>query len=231
VVDRMDVAESLRPELRGALSDSLVETLASIHAIALDAAGLSGLARHGQYAERQLRRWSAQWEAARTRDLPALDQLTELLRRSVPEQHETVLVHGDFHLRNLITAPESGRVRAVLDWELATLGDPLADLGSFLAYWPEQGDPPTRLFAASALPGFRSRDQLVTAYVEQTGRDGSAVAFWHVLGLWKVAIIVEGVVRRALNDPRNVGGDEALTPQMVDQLVDRAHATWTARHR
>lgn len=231
VVDDMGVAEALAPEVRASLSDSLVATLATIHAVDLEATGLVDLAKHGHYAERQLRRWSAQWDAARTRDLPALDELTEILRRSVPPQHNTVLVHGDFHLRNLIASHREGRVRAVLDWELATLGDPLADLGSFLAYWPEQDDPPTGLFAASALPGFRTREELVASYSHATGRGGSAVAFWHVLGLWKIAIIVEGVLRRALNDPRNVSGGEVVAPEMVDRLVDRAHATWAARER
>lgn len=230
VVDRMSGAEELDLDARRTLSDSLVETLAAIHGVDLEATGLAGLAKHGQYAERQLRRWSAQWDGARTRELPALDALTEILRQSVPTQTETSLVHGDFHLRNVMTVPGGGRVRAVLDWELATLGDPLADLGSFLAYWPEQDDPETGLFPASTLPGFRSRDELVAAYLGATGRDGSSVAFWHVLGLWKVAIIVEGVLRRSLNDPRNADG-EALAPEMVDRLVDRAHAIWAARER
>lgn len=230
VVDRMSRAEALDPDQRRSLSDSLVRTLVSIHGVDLEATGLTGLARHGDYAERQLRRWSAQWDGARTRELPALDALTEILKGSVPSQTETALVHGDYHVRNVITVPGGGGVRAVLDWELATLGDPLADLGSFLAYWPERDDPPTGLFSASSLPGFRTRDDLVAAYLDATGRDGSAVAFWHVLGLWKVAIIVEGVLRRTRNDPRNADG-ETLAPEMVDRLVDRAHATWAARER
>jgi aminoglycoside phosphotransferase (APT) family kinase protein len=228
VIDRMNVAESVNDGMRRALSDSMAGTLASIHQVDLDASGLAGLASHQHYGERQLRRWSAQWESAKTRELPALDELTAILRRSIPAQQETVLVHGDFHLRNIICSPETGTVRAVLDWELATLGDPIADLGSLLAYWPQKGDPPTPLFAASALPGFKTREELTTAYLAATGRDGSALTFWQVLGLWKIAIIMEGVLRRALNEPLNADADGAPDPTVVDQLVDRAFRTLSA---
>ncbi len=164
-------------------------------------------------------------ESTKTRELPALDELTAVLRSSIPAQHETVLVHGDFHLRNVIASPDSGAVRAVLDWELATLGDPIADLGSMLAYWPQHDDAATSLFAASALPGFRSRDELTAAYLSATGRDGSAVTFWHALGLWKIAIICEGVVRRALEQPLNAAAGGPLDLALVEQMVERAFLT------
>jgi aminoglycoside phosphotransferase (APT) family kinase protein len=228
VVDEMPKAEALGVGMRRALSESLVDTLASVHAVDLEATGLTGLASHGHYGQRQLRRWSAQWEDAKTRELPALEELTATLRGILPEQHGTVLVHGDFHMRNLICSPRTGRVRAVLDWELATLGDPLADLGTLLAYWPEADDPSTPLFQASVLPGFGSRDELAARYLDRTGRDGSSVTFWHALGLWKVAIICEGVVRRGLNDPLNIAGDALMDATVVDRLVERALRTLAA---
>lgn len=225
VVDRMEVAQSIDEHVRRGISDSMVDALATIHAVDLDATGLAGLASHKPYATRQLKRWSGQWESAKTRDLPALDELTRRLRSAIPIQRETVLVHGDFHIRNVICAPETGTIRAVLDWELCTLGDPLADIGSLLAYWPESTDPPPRHFAASILPGFATRRELATAYLDTTGRDESALDFWHVLGLWKIAIICEGVLRRALDEPLNAAEGGPPDPLYIEQLIDRAFAT------
>ena len=225
VVDRPEVAESLPLDLRGALGPALATSLARVHEVDLVEVGLDGLGSHASYAARQLKRWSRQWQDSRTRDLPALDDLTELLRRTMPEQREVTLVHGDFHLRNVIVDPGSGAVRAVLDWELSTLGDPLADIGGLLAYWPEAGDPPSGLFAASALPGFATRDDLRSAYLAASGRDGAVLDYWHVLGLWKIAVICEGVLRRALDDPRNAADGGPPQPVFIDQLVDRAWRT------
>lgn len=225
VVDRAEVADALSPSLRAALGPALATTMAAVHEVAVADVGLEGLASHAPYAPRQIKRWSRQWENSRTRDLPALDEMTELLRRRVPEQRELTLVHGDFHIRNVIADPRTGDVRAVLDWELSTLGDPLADMGSLLAYWPQADDPPTPLFAASTLPGFVGRGELAETYLAASGRDGSDLDFWHVLGLWKIAVISEGVLRRALDEPRNAADGGAPRPHFVDQLIDRAWST------
>lgn len=143
VVDRADVAAALRKDVRGAIGLSLARTLPTVHRVDVDAVGLGDLASRRPYAARQLKRWALQWEQSKTRELPALDSLTELLRRRMPVQRETSLVHGDFHMRNVILDPSGTAVRAVLDWELSTLGDPSADVGSLLAYWPEPSDGPT----------------------------------------------------------------------------------------
>lgn len=225
VVDRPEIAEALPQHLRAALGPALATTLAKVHQVDIGEVGLDGLASHAPYAPRQIKRWARQWEDSRTRDLPALDAMTELLRRRMPEQHELTLVHGDFHIRNVIADPGTGELRAVLDWELSTLGDPLADIGSLLAYWPEADDPPTALFAASTLPGFADRRQLADTYLAASGRDGADLDYWHVLGLWKIAIISEGVLRRALDDPRNAADGGAPEPLVIDQLVDRAWRT------
>jgi aminoglycoside phosphotransferase (APT) family kinase protein len=140
VVDRMAVAETMPAQRRRAVAFSLARTLATVHAVDLDETGLTGLASHKPYAPRQLKRWSEQWRRSKTRELPALEALTQRLWDGVPDQRETTLVHGDFHIRNVITSPDSGEVVAVLDWELSTLGDPLADLGTLLAYWPAAGE-------------------------------------------------------------------------------------------
>jgi aminoglycoside phosphotransferase (APT) family kinase protein len=222
VVDQMPVAERLGEPIRRAIGPALVRALAEIHRVDVDAVGLGDLASRAPYAARQLRRWAGQWEQSRTRDLPRLDAMTDLLRRRMPEEHESRLVHGDYHLRNVILEPATGAVRAVLDWELSTLGHPLADMGSLLAYWPEADDGPTLLFAASALPGFATRDQLASAYVDLTGRSRAELDYWHVLGLWKIAIIAEGVLRRALDDPRNAAQADVPTAESVRLAVERA---------
>ncbi|WP_113700822.1 phosphotransferase family protein [Nonomuraea lactucae] len=220
VIDTMEVAHSLASQRRHRIGLSLVRTLAQIHAVDLDSTGLVNLASHKPYAQRQLKRWSIQWGESKTRDLPALDELTARLREAAPEQRELTLVHGDFHLRNVIISGES--VAAALDWELCTLGDPLADVGSLLAYWPEPGENVVGDFAPSVLPGFPSRDELVRAYLEQTGRSAETIGFWHALGLWKIAIIGEGVLRRALDEPRNAAASGTPTPAQIELLVDRA---------
>ncbi|MEU9115185.1 phosphotransferase family protein [Streptomyces sp. NPDC048483] len=223
VVDTMSVAQSLTPERRRAIGMSLPRTLAKIHAVDLKATGLTGLASHKPYAQRQLKRWSGQWEKSKTRELPALDDLTRRLVAAVPEQRELTLVHGDFHLRNVITSYDSGEVTAALDWELSTLGDPLADMGSLLAYWPEPGEEETGGdFAASVLEGFPDRAELAQVYLAETGRDPAALKFWHALGLWKVAVIGEGVMRRAIDEPKNKSATGAPTVERVDALVDTA---------
>lgn len=223
VVDRMSIARSLTPERRRAIGMSLPRTLAQIHAVDLEATGLTGLAGHKPYAQRQLKRWSAQWERSRTRELPALEDLTRRLVAAVPEQRELTLVHGDFHLRNVITSHGSGEVTAVLDWELSTLGDPLADLGSLLAYWPAKGEDTSGDFVATALDGFPPREELVAAYSAASGRDLAALGYWHVMGLWKVAIIAEGVMRRAMEEPRNKAASGTPTAERIDALVTKAH--------
>ena len=221
--DRAD-AERLSPAARHAVGLSLTETLARIHAVDLEEVGLDDLASRKPYAARQLRRWAGQWELSRTRELGELDRLTTRLHGLEPAPGEVALVHGDSHLRNIIIDPDDAQVRAILDWELATLGDPLADLGTLLAYWPQEGDLPTMRFDASTVPGFATRTELVEHYAEVSGRDVSDLPFWHSLGLWKLAIILEGVRRRQLDDPRNLTAMGQIPAEAVDELVACAHA-------
>lgn len=225
VIDDESVAEQLDSERRRAIGLSLPKALASIHRVDLESAELLDLASHKPYAERQLKRWSAQWEQSKTHDMPEIEDLAARLARNVPAQTETTLVHGDFHLSNVITSPDDGRVVAILDWELCTLGDPLADLGGLLAYWPQRGDGVRGPFMASTLDGFPSRDELVDVYVHETKRDVAAVGFWHVLALWKLAIIAEGVLRRTLDDPRNRAERGGPTAELIDDVVRRAVRT------
>lgn len=219
VVDTMPIARSLTAQRRRAIAESLTATLARIHAVDPAAVGLADLASHKPYAPRQLKRWSGQWEHSKTRELPEIDELTRRLAAAVPEQHEVCLVHGDFHLRNVITARDTGAVTAALDWELSTLGDPLADMGSMLAYWAEPGEVIGGDFPASALDGFPDRAEMSRMYLELTGRDPAALRYWHVLGLWKLAIIAEGVLRRAQDNPMNKAAAGTPTIERIDAVV------------
>ena len=228
VVDRMPLVEELSPQLRGEIARSLARTLAAVHRVDLRATGLDDLASRAPYGPRQLRRWSAQWERSRTVALPEVDALTRRLTDAVgsqgPDADSTTLVHGDFHLRNMITSPGSGEIVAVLDWELSTLGHPLADLGSLLAYWTQPGERGIDDYAPTTLPGFPTRAAMVAAYATASGRDTSAIGFWHALGLWKLAIIAQGVLRRAIDEPRNRATEGTPTTDSVARLVERAHA-------
>ena len=222
VVDTMDVAGALTPQHRRQIALSLPRTLAKIHAVDLAQVGLEDLASHKPYAPRQLKRWAGQWELSKTRELPELDGLTRRLTAAIPEQREISLVHGDFYLRNLITTPETGEITATLDWELSTLGDPLADMGTLLTYWPEPGETTDGDFAPSTLQGFPDRAEMARLYVEASGRDPATLQYWHVLGLWKLAIIAEGVMRRARDEPQNQAAAGPPTLERIDTLVHKA---------
>lgn len=215
-------AALLTPDARRAAAFGLVDAMTAVHRVDLDETGLTSLASHKPYAPRQLRRWAGQWDQTKTRETPALEALTERLRAAVPEQSETVLVHGDLHLGNIIVDESTGTVNAVVDWELTTLGDPMADIGSLLAYWPSADGPNLPGFDAALAEGFPTADELADRYLEKTGRSRDALNYWHVLGLWKVAIIIEGVLRRVRDTPENEATSGAPTAAVADDLIERA---------
>src|SRR5215470_14296090 len=163
--------EPLDDHARAAAGPSLVDALVALHGVEPDAVGLGDLAKKEDYVARQLRRWHLQWEQTHQRDLPSIDRTHELLAANVPAQREARIVHGDFRLGNVIVG-DDGDVRAVLDWELCTLGDPLADVGYVLATWTSADD--DRAWDTdnpSVAPGFATRDALLARYVEASGRD------------------------------------------------------------
>jgi aminoglycoside phosphotransferase (APT) family kinase protein len=181
---------------RRAIGERVADTLASIHAIDPDAAGLGDLGRKEDYVARQLRRWQGQWEKSKTRELPAIDAVHERLSARIPEQGPATIVHGDYRLDNMILTP-AGEVAAVVDWELCTLGDPLADVGLLMAYWPDRGEETIALGQpANLAPGFPTGEELAARYAERSGRDLSQLDFFVALGYWKLAIILEGVYAR-----------------------------------
>jgi aminoglycoside phosphotransferase (APT) family kinase protein len=183
-----------------AIAYGLFDVLAQIHAVDLDTTGLAGLARGGSYAGRQLRRWYRQWQQIRVRDLPLLEELHTELAARVPDQPELTLIHGDYRLDNVILGPAgqnpAPKIRAVLDWELATVGDPLADLGLALAYWTEPQEAGQLPPAPTDTPGFPSRREVAARYSERSGRPDSDLSFYVALAHWKVACMAEGVYTR-----------------------------------
>ena len=215
----------LAPEQRRALADDLVEVLARIHAVDLDATGLSDFGRHGGYVERQLRRWTAQWEASRTRDVAGMPELLDALAQQQPPQAETTLVHGDYRLDNtIVSTDETPRVAAVVDWELSTLGDPLADLATWLTYWSGPGEDGSAVPVAQGLTdleGFPTGDEIAERYAARTGRDLSHLAFYRAFTDWRLAVILEGVHARYLAGKSLGEGYDRVGPA-VPLLVERA---------
>jgi aminoglycoside phosphotransferase (APT) family kinase protein len=186
------------PDDRRQIADVLVDTLADLHAVDPGEVGMSDLGRPTGYAERQVRRWSDQWERSKSRDVAAVDELARRLRADPPDGSGTAIVHGDFRLDNCIMAPKMPpSVAAVLDWELATLGDPLADLGLTLFYWRQRGEPvPVLTPAPSMLPGFPPRSYLAERYAARTGADLGDLTAYLALAHFKSAVIAQGIAAR-----------------------------------
>ena len=187
---------ALCADARHRAAHALVETLARLHAVDPDAVGLGDLGRRDAYVERQLRRWRRQWELTRDAELPEMDEAYELLQARVPNQGPATIVHGDYRIDNLILSSE-GEVKAVLDWELCTLGDPLADLGMLVVYYDRDGpEPLPGTSRPTVIPGFPDTGELLEAYTRQSGRDLSGLGYYVAFGYWRLAAILQGVYRR-----------------------------------
>ncbi|MFL5834686.1 MAG: phosphotransferase family protein [Solirubrobacterales bacterium] len=209
---------------RRAIGERVADTLVQIHAVDPDAAGLGDLGRKEDYVARQLHRWQGQWEKSKTRELAPIDRVHEALSARIPEQGPATIVHGDYRLDNMILSP-SGEVAAVVDWELCTLGDPLADVGLLMVYWSQPGDKLVPLFEPATLaPGFPTRDDLRARYGERSGRDLSQLDFYVALGFWKLAVILEGVFARYAAGQYGSAEDEGAKQfaRTVERLVETA---------
>jgi aminoglycoside phosphotransferase (APT) family kinase protein len=206
---------------RRRIGEAVVDTLVGLHQVDPDAAGLGTLGRRDGYTARQLKRWYAQWEATKTRELTAMDEAHRLLCARVPEQKDVAIIHGDYRVDNLIVSA-TGDVAAVVDWELCTLGDPLADLGLLVVYWAEPGDDIVPLADAPTLAaGFPTRRELAERYAERSGRDIAELDYFVALGYWKLAAILEGVSARYAAGAYGPSADEfASFVGIVDRLAD-----------
>ncbi len=215
-------AAALSEAARAHAGESLIDTLAALHAVDVDAVGLGDFGRRDGYIARQLKRWHGQFTQSAVGGVPGpavIDQVHGLLAARIPEQQGTAIVHGDYRLDNTVL-DDGGNVLAILDWEICTLGDPLADLGLLLVYWAEASDGGQALLgvAPTTLPGFATRTQLLERYAARSGRDVSSVPYYRAFGYWKLACILQGVYARY------VGGAAAGDRSGVDQFAN--HVGW-----
>ena len=183
---------------RRAIGERVADTLVAIHAVDPDAVGLGDLGRREEYVARQLRRWQGQWESSKTRELPVVDRVHERLAARIPPQGPATIVHGDYRLDNMILT-EAGEVAAVVDWELCTLGDPLADLGTLLSSWREAGEEMAGMTAGSmpsTVPGFLTRREAVERYGRRRGVDVSTAPYYYVFGMFKIAVVLQQIYHR-----------------------------------
>ncbi len=189
------------PTERRRMGEELIDALVELHALDWRAAGLEGFGRPDGYLERQLRRFRGLWEANRTREVPAVDAVADWLGRHRPASGPSTIVHGDYRLGNVMFAPAPpARILAILDWEMSTIGDPLADLGYLCALYADADDPPLDVFGFSAVTradGFPRKAELVARYEAGSGRAMTGIRWYRTLALWKVAVYMEGNYRRA----------------------------------
>jgi aminoglycoside phosphotransferase (APT) family kinase protein len=189
------------PEQRERIADELIDALVEVHAVDWQACGLEGYGRPTGYLERQLRRFGGLWEHNKTREIATLDKVTAWLAANRPESGPATIVHGDYRLGNTMFAPGApARLVAIFDWELATIGDPLADVGYLTATYAQPGDPDTNFtrFAVSTQDGFPTRAELIARYEERSSRSMTDVAWYATLALWKAAVFLEGSYKRLL---------------------------------
>jgi aminoglycoside phosphotransferase (APT) family kinase protein len=232
VMERIDgevITSTLPPALdneqqRAAVADELIDALVELHGVDWTGIGLEGFGKPTGYLERQLRRFLGLWEHNRTRELPAVEEVGRWLADNMPQSPPATIVHGDYRLGNTIyasTAP--ARLRAILDWEMATIGDPLADLGYMMIHWHEPGDEigGFNLQAVTTLPGFPSRQEMIARYEARSGRSMQALDWYVTLALWKGVVFMEGNYKRAVagttDDPYLKSFGDAVV-----QLAERA---------
>ncbi len=191
---------TLTPEVMRDLSLAFVDNLAAIHAIDYSAAGLGDLGKPQGYAARQVRGWTERYANAKTDDIPDIERVAAWLAEHIPPESGAALIHNDYKYDNLVLDPNDLRnIRAVLDWEMATIGDPLMDLGTSLGYWVEANDPEelrALAFGPTMLPGNLTRAEIVQRYTQVSGRDVSHIQFYYIYALFKIAVIVQQIYNR-----------------------------------
>jgi aminoglycoside phosphotransferase (APT) family kinase protein len=215
------------PEQRRLIAEELIDSLVEIHAVDWESCGLEGYGKPTGYLERQLRRFSGLWEHNKTREVPILERTTEWLREHLPESGPATIVHGDYRLGNTMYAHGTpARLVSIFDWELATIGDPLADLGYLTATYGEDGGPLGQLNNVTRAEGFPTRDELIDRYEERSGRSMSDVGWYRTLAMWKSAVFLEGSYKRLLagttDDPFFKLLDEGV-PAIAQHAWDIAH--------
>ena len=213
VLDSTDRAASMTLEARRSAGEHLFDVLADLHAVDIDEVGLGDLARRDGYIERQVKRWTTQWEKSKTRELAAIDEVGRRLADGIPEQRGVSIAHGDYRFGNVLVDPDAGRVEAVLDWELCTLGDPLADVGYVGVYWSDPGETQLRANDPTGIDGFPTYAEMLERYAARTGRDLGDIAYYRAFGAWRLAVISEGVYARYL---AGAMGNQDIDPAVLE---------------
>jgi aminoglycoside phosphotransferase (APT) family kinase protein len=220
------------PEEHRRMGLDLVDALAEVHAVDWRACGLESFGKPTGYLERQVKRFTGLWEYNKTREVPRVQQMRDWLADNMPDSREATIVHGDYRLGNTMVAHDPpARLIAIFDWELSTIGDPLADLGYMTVTWIQPGDPADTMFsslsAVTRSEGFPSRDELVAYYEERTGRSMSALNWYQALALWKAAVFMEGNYKRSLagttDDPFLKMFDEGV-PALAEAAYEASRA-------
>jgi aminoglycoside phosphotransferase (APT) family kinase protein len=214
-----------RPDQRRTVGQNLVDVLADLHSVDADAVGLADFGRPEGFAARQVRRWTKQWDATRDRDRPGLDALAARLAETVPVTQRSGIVHGDYRLDNCLLDPGSpGRIKAVLDWEMSTLGDPLTDIGMMFVYWPEAGEErASTMSPVTTLPGFPTRREVAERYAQRTGADLSDLNWYVGFAFFKFAAIIAGIVARSAAGAM-AGKDTSGYAERIDPCVELGRA-------
>jgi aminoglycoside phosphotransferase (APT) family kinase protein len=215
------------PDGRRRISLELVDSLAEVHSVDWHACGLEGFGKPSGYLERQLRRFGGLWEFNKTRELPVVQEIGEWLAANLPESPAATIVHGDYRLGNTMFSDRApARLIAIFDWEMATLGDPLADLGYLTVTWAEPGQPARTMFdrwVVTKNEGFLSRDELIARYEERAGREAPDLRWYQALAMWKAAVFMEGNYKRSLagttDDPFLKLFDEGV-PQLAEAALE-----------
>ncbi|HEY8624482.1 MAG TPA: phosphotransferase family protein [Solirubrobacteraceae bacterium] len=191
------------PVERSRIADELIDSLVELHAVDWTTLGLEGFGKPTGYLERQLRRFTGLWEHNRTRELPAVEEVGAWLTSNLPQSPPSTIVHGDYRLGNTMLASDApARLIAIFDWEMATIGDPLADVGYMMIHWRQTDDPPASKFnlqSVTSLPGFPTRRELIGRYEERSGRSMQSLDWYVTLALWKAVVFMEGNYKRAVS--------------------------------
>jgi aminoglycoside phosphotransferase (APT) family kinase protein len=227
VVTELPPGYADEPDQRREIADGLIDVLGDLHGVDPAAVGLADFGRPEGFLERQVRRWTKQWDATRDTERPGLDALAARLAETVPVTQRSGITHGDYRLDNCLLDPDvRGRVRAVLDWEMSTLGDPLTDLGMLFVYWPQAGEERSVSVSVSgvtALPGFPTRLQLAERYAARTGTDLSELNWYVGFAYFKFAAIVAGIVARSAAGAM-AGKDTTGYAEKIDPCVELGRA-------
>jgi aminoglycoside phosphotransferase (APT) family kinase protein len=233
IILRADMPEAMAPppDLMARIAEAFIDNLVALHAVDYEAAGLGDLGRPAGYVQRQIEGWARRYEKARTDDIPEIERAAAWLVRHMPPEAGAALIHNDYKYNNLVLGPADwSHILAVLDWEMATLGDPLMDVGAMLGYWIDVDDPPlmqTLRYSPTALPGNPTREALVERYIQKSGRRAPDIVFYYVYGVFRLAVIIQQIHRRYklgfTQDQRFAGLDREvrLCGQIATQAIEK----------